>query len=341
MNPNRTLSTALPLVCAIATLAWSPSEDVQLAAAPRAGDMLLAQDPQIQVVTLGTHNGTLAAGDSQLSTGEYYDAWEFDGTNGQVLRISMYSSELDPYLMVRGPGGTSLDNDDRQSGDLNAEIVITLPMTGRYQISTTSYQPGETGPYRLQIEQIGGAGQGVAVAPGLSSGTPTPSPEAATISTDDQTARAREIVQWLQTSGLVNFAWTKEDRQDSRRGVDVSTYDYTLGLDLNNPCIWEINTTWAAHHALAGLPDESDSGVRSASISFAMGQVEASVNSPCNVRGGSTRSQVWTNCVTQVTLSDHLGGRVWIGTQLSANRLGDLDDAVTPLNEICGPTRPY
>ena len=171
MSPIRTLSAALALACAAVTVAWSPSQDVRLPDRARHGDVLLAQNTQIQVVTLGTHNGTLAAGDSQLSTGEYYDAWEFDGTNGQVLRIRMDSSALDPYLTLRGPAGTSLDNDDRQPGDLNAEIVITLPMTARYQIMTTSYQPGETGAYTLQIEQTGGTGQAVAVAPGSSSGT--------------------------------------------------------------------------------------------------------------------------------------------------------------------------
>ncbi|HEY0599994.1 pre-peptidase C-terminal domain-containing protein [Brevundimonas sp.] len=110
-------------------------------------------------ITVGrTVGGALASGDEQLDSGEFIDTWTLRGRRGQQLDIRLTSTDFDPYLMVRGPGDFSSDNDDdagvEESRD--SRLLITLPADGEYQISATSYAPKESGAYRLAV--LEGAG---------------------------------------------------------------------------------------------------------------------------------------------------------------------------------------
>ena len=97
--------------------------------------------------------GELAAGDEELETGEFIDSWTLRGRRGQQLDIRLTSTDFDPYLMVRGPGDFSSDNDDDagDEGSRDSRLLVTLPADGDYQISATSYEPGESGAYRLAV----------------------------------------------------------------------------------------------------------------------------------------------------------------------------------------------
>ena len=99
----------------------------------------------------GANTGELAPGDAQLSTGEFQDVWEFTVAQAGTAVFSLSSTDFDTYLIVRGPGGLALDNDDRVAGDLNSELAVQFPMAGTYQVIVTSYQPGEMGRYSLQV----------------------------------------------------------------------------------------------------------------------------------------------------------------------------------------------
>lgn len=104
----------------------------------------------------GSRTGSLAAGDSTLNSGEYVDVYSFEGRAGQQVTVSMSSGAFDSYVMVRGPSGFSEDNDDRETGDRNAQLTMRLPATGTYRIQATSYQAGETGAYRVSLMEGGG-----------------------------------------------------------------------------------------------------------------------------------------------------------------------------------------
>ncbi|HEY1225024.1 MAG TPA: pre-peptidase C-terminal domain-containing protein [Brevundimonas sp.] len=104
----------------------------------------------------GSRAGTLAQGDSTLNSGEFVDTYTFEGRAGQQVTVSMTSGAFDSYVMVRGPSGFSEDNDDRETGDTNAQLTMRLPATGTYRIQATSYQSGETGAYRVSV--VEGAG---------------------------------------------------------------------------------------------------------------------------------------------------------------------------------------
>jgi hypothetical protein len=103
-------------------------------------------------------NGSLAQGDQTLTAGEFVDRYSFQGSAGQRIGIDMSSGQFDAYLMLRGPGNTSIDNDDGQPGtSLDARIEATLPVTGTYSIAATSVNARETGSYRLTITNLSSA----------------------------------------------------------------------------------------------------------------------------------------------------------------------------------------
>lgn len=99
-----------------------------------------------------TVNGRLAPGDRQLDSGEYADSYSFIGRRGQRITIDAISDDFDSYLILRGPGGQQVDNDDGPNG-LNAQISEVLQEDGEYTVQVTSYAAGETGRYSVSLSQ--------------------------------------------------------------------------------------------------------------------------------------------------------------------------------------------
>lgn len=107
----------------------------------------------------GTTSGRLARGDATLSSGEFVDTWTLDVQRGQTYTVRLSSGDFDPYLLVRGPGGLSEDNDDdsSQRGSNASRITFTAPADGQARVSATSYRSGESGGYQLTLEAGDGA----------------------------------------------------------------------------------------------------------------------------------------------------------------------------------------
>lgn len=103
-----------------------------------------------------TARGTLANGDERLAAGEFVDTYTLSGQRGQTLVVELTSTEFDAYVMVRGPGGLSQDNDDSgERGSTNSRVSVTLPESGQITIRPTSYRGGETGAYALTVREQG------------------------------------------------------------------------------------------------------------------------------------------------------------------------------------------
>ncbi|MCI0635206.1 MAG: PPC domain-containing protein, partial [Actinobacteria bacterium] len=96
-------------------------------------------------------DGTLAAGDRRITSGEFMDEHTVEARAGSSLQITLESSEFDTYLIVRPPSGRQIDNDDVAQGNTNSRVEIASADAGTYRIQVTSYQPGETGRYRLTV----------------------------------------------------------------------------------------------------------------------------------------------------------------------------------------------
>src|SRR6185295_19109379 len=103
------------------------------------------------------YRGALAGGDAQLSTGEYYDTYEFQGRAGQRAIFDLVSSAFDPYIMVVAPSGEKKENDDFNGSKSHSRLELALEETGTYRVIVTSYEKGEAGGYELRIEG-GGTG---------------------------------------------------------------------------------------------------------------------------------------------------------------------------------------
>jgi len=120
--------------------------------------------PQAVALTAGrSTSGRLEPGDATLATGEYFDTYTFQGRAGQVVRVDLISTAVDPYLIVRFPDGRQMENDDVGPNDRNASVVLPLPADGTYEVLATTYRPGETGAYDVALSldaERPGAGPG-------------------------------------------------------------------------------------------------------------------------------------------------------------------------------------
>jgi len=96
------------------------------------------------------HSGTLAEGDEQLSDGEWFDIYTFEGVPGQHVNIEM-SGDFDTYLGLVGPTSFKEENDDGDSSR-HSQIEAVLTEAGTYRVVATSYQAGQGGSYDLSID---------------------------------------------------------------------------------------------------------------------------------------------------------------------------------------------
>lgn len=100
-----------------------------------------------------TEEGSLAAGDGTLPTGEFRDTFDVTVNEGQWLRVTLDSDEFDPYLIVSVPGGEQSDLDDSTPGDTTSvTMVLRAPSAGTFNIIATSFRPGASGAYTLTYE---------------------------------------------------------------------------------------------------------------------------------------------------------------------------------------------
>lgn len=112
--------------------------------------------------------GRLERGDQTLSSGEYVDRYPFTVRRGQTYELTLSGTGFDPYLLVRGPGGLSEDNDDDPAarGGRDSRIRFTATADGEVTAAATSYQSGETGSYVLRLAAVGGTAPPAPVARG-------------------------------------------------------------------------------------------------------------------------------------------------------------------------------
>ena len=109
---------------------------------------------QIADYTLAeTFQGELDARDQRLDSGEFTEVHTFDGDAGEPVRIDLTSAEFDPFLIVTSPSGERVENDDYNGSQNESVVEFTMPESGRYRVTVTSYRPGETGHYALRLSQ--------------------------------------------------------------------------------------------------------------------------------------------------------------------------------------------
>ncbi|MDX1995303.1 MAG: PPC domain-containing protein [bacterium] len=75
-------------------------------------------------------NGTLEEAELRIA---------FEATAGQIASISLESNAFDPYVLLEGPGGEVIAEDDDSGDSLNSLLVTELPENGTYTIVITSF----------------------------------------------------------------------------------------------------------------------------------------------------------------------------------------------------------
>ena len=100
-------------------------------------------------------DGMLTTGDCRLTNGTLIDFYDFQGTAGQAISVSMTSTTFDTYLYLLDSTGTIIDQNDDTGTGTNSRIpidggVMTLPYTGHYLIGANSYR-ATTGPYTISV----------------------------------------------------------------------------------------------------------------------------------------------------------------------------------------------
>lgn len=113
----------------------------------------------VQVIRVGeSRDGRLERTDGRIPSGEFRDVYEFRGRPGQRLVVELVSEEFDPYLIVATPNREALHNDDADDRTDYSRIELTLSANGVTRITVTSYEPGETGRYRLRVRDASADG---------------------------------------------------------------------------------------------------------------------------------------------------------------------------------------
>ncbi|MFB6142300.1 MAG: PPC domain-containing protein [Halorientalis sp.] len=154
---NSELTTTLPESGTYTIWAGSFSGDATGAYTLSVSEASGAPSEEIDLTSISygeTAEGYIDDGDGRDP--EYDDLAEpvtFSGNAGDAVTISMRSETVDTFLLLSGPDGTTVaENDDGGSG-LNSEITTTLPESGTYTIWAGSYSGDATGPYTLSLEE--------------------------------------------------------------------------------------------------------------------------------------------------------------------------------------------
>jgi uncharacterized protein YkwD len=168
--------------------------------------LLVAQAPPL------TYQGTLQEGDRILSfDGSLFDAYEFEGQRGQVINIEMHSSDFDTYLILIGPDGEWLaQNDDITSQNFNSAIALILPETGVYRILANAYNSRGRGNYTLTISPVGTP---PVASPSPASPASSPPQASPAMSSNAPTDMAQELLaahnRYRQEVGIAPLSWSE------------------------------------------------------------------------------------------------------------------------------------
>jgi len=204
-------------------------------------------------------SGRLAAGDSTLRTGEYRDAYSFQGRRGQFVTVDLRSADLDPYLIVIDPSGKHHENDDHEGDSHRSLVAYELPEDGAYRVLVTSHGSGETGAYDLRIQIGTGAAATASAGPRVERGR---------LAAGDDTLRSGEYVD----------SYSFDGRPGQRVMVDVASSDFDTYLMLIPPRgeRWENDDVEGKPHHSVIEADLTEAGqYRVAVTSYKRGEVGA------------------------------------------------------------------
>lgn len=101
-----------------------------------------------------TVTGALTDLDCELDDNSKIDFWEFQGSTGQTVTVTMTSNQVDSFLFLQNPQSQVAAQNDDGAGGSNARIVFTLNTSGPWAIGANA-SPNQTGNYTLTLACAG------------------------------------------------------------------------------------------------------------------------------------------------------------------------------------------
>jgi S1-C subfamily serine protease len=152
VEDGQNLNFAIP-ADSVAVLASSPAGQIEF------GTVTSIAEPTIRGLPLPydeTVSSDLNTSLPQLNDGSYYEVWNFEGEQGQRIRLEMHSDAFDSFLILgRNADGRFIRvavNDDRGPFNRDSRLNFTLPADGEYVVYATSFYGGAQGAYTLTLE---------------------------------------------------------------------------------------------------------------------------------------------------------------------------------------------
>ncbi len=97
-------------------------------------------------------SSALDVADPVSSDSSAYDLWEFAGTQGQQVTVSVSATSFDPLVMLLDPSFVPVAvNDDLAAGTDDASLTFTLTATGRWTVVVNSLNAGGLGDYFVSL----------------------------------------------------------------------------------------------------------------------------------------------------------------------------------------------
>ncbi|TGO03371.1 hypothetical protein PN36_07735 [Candidatus Thiomargarita nelsonii] len=91
---------------------------------------------------------------AQWSTGQYFNAYQFEAEPGQAISIVMRSQQFNTYLWLLDHQGKVITVNDDKREQTGSEIIFFPPTSGIYFIGASSSLPMEKGAYSLILKTI-------------------------------------------------------------------------------------------------------------------------------------------------------------------------------------------
>jgi len=104
-----------------------------------------------QAIVGQTVTGSLSENEPAVIDGRPGQAWELEGTAGQVVSIELVSDDFDPYLYVVGPGMDLPVEDDDSAGDMDSLVEFEFPESGTYRVIVSAFSSGSGGEFEIRV----------------------------------------------------------------------------------------------------------------------------------------------------------------------------------------------
>ncbi|HEX2253797.1 MAG TPA: hypothetical protein VHQ65_11070 [Thermoanaerobaculia bacterium] len=153
--PNRTRSLPILSIAALALLLVAP-----LAAAQKelvTGSACFLDDPTN--LQCGAEVGGVLSNDDCVfeEDGTRFDLYEFSADEGDIIGISVDSTDFQPVVALYAPGATNPIELTPAQSDVHAALGFQIPQTGIWRVAVNTLTEGERGNYTLAVDCFVGA----------------------------------------------------------------------------------------------------------------------------------------------------------------------------------------